>query len=64
MKILIISDTSVKNAEQLLKECDLLVTCGDLSPWMFQHVKKPWFGVYGNHCDGKYIEELGGKIFI
>lgn len=61
MKILIISDTSVKNVEQLIKECDLLVTCGDLSPWMFQHVNKRWFGVYGNHCDGKYIEELGGE---
>lgn len=61
MKVLIASDAAVKNIDKLVNQCDLLVTCGDLSPWMFQKVNKPWLGVYGNHCDGKYIEEFGGK---
>ena len=64
MKILHYSDHPDPNFWLLYRECDVLVTTGDLSYVDFTGledgaVKKPAFGVYGNHDSGHYLEELG-----
>lgn len=41
---------------------DLLITAGDLRPALLRGAEKleiPKLGVYGNHCNGRYLEELG-----
>lgn len=41
---------------------DMLITAGDLRPALLRGAEKlsiPKLGVYGNHCNGRYLEELG-----
>jgi Icc-related predicted phosphoesterase len=64
MRVLHYSDRNDKNFLSLYKECDVLVSTGDLTLFDFgglQDVahKKPAFGVYGNHCSGNYFNALG-----
>lgn len=64
MKILHYSDQTSSNFLQLYKQCDVLVSTGDLSLFDFAGLedipnKKPAFGVYGNHDSGNYMESLG-----
>lgn len=64
MKILHYSDKTASNFLELYKECDTLISTGDLSLPDFAGLdmfpsKKTSFGVYGNHDSGKYLEELG-----
>lgn len=64
MKILHYSDRSSPNFLDLYKQCDVLVSTGDLISFDFAGLedfpnKKPSFGVYGNHDSGNYMESLG-----
>lgn len=64
MKILHYSDKKSPIFDKLYSECDILVATGDLKVFdfgnlLFSSVRKPAFGVYGNHCSGKYFDELG-----
>ncbi len=64
MRILHYSDQSSPRFLDLYRQCDILVTTGDLSSFAFAGYednpdKKPAFGVYGNHDDGMYLEKLG-----
>lgn len=58
------SDRSDPNFLSQYRECDVLITTGDLtypdlSSILTVSPKKPAFGVYGNHDSGQYLEELG-----
>src|SRR3990167_9855933 len=59
LKALVVSDIYVPDAKELSKNVDLVISCGDLYKKDLEIFDKPIFGVYGNHCDGKYLEELG-----
>ena len=64
MKVLHYSDKGSKEIVSLYQGCDVLVTTGDLAFYDLNFVetideKKPAFGVYGNHCSGNYLEDLG-----
>lgn len=64
MKVLHYSDKGDSNFFSLYKECDVLITTGDLSLFDFSGLedtrnKKPAFGVYGNHDSGNYMDQLG-----
>jgi uncharacterized protein len=64
VKILHYSDKHSPNFSSLYAECDLLFSTGDLTLFDFPgleqiNIKKPSFGVYGNHDSGTYLEELG-----
>lgn len=64
LKILHYSDRGVKEIEELYSVCDIFVTTGDLrfADLVFlEHIKnkKTAFGVYGNHCSGQYMDQLG-----
>lgn len=59
MKILVVSDTYVPEPLEKEKDVDLVISCGDLTRQDIEIYTKPVIGVYGNHCDGKYLEELG-----
>lgn len=64
MKILHYSDKAKNEFDRLYGECEILVSTGDLSIFDFGMlrelpIKKPAFGVYGNHCSGNYLETLG-----
>lgn len=63
MKILHCSDKKAPNFAELYRQCDVLVSTGDLSIFDFPELadrtdKKPAFGVYGNHDSGQYLESL------
>lgn len=67
MKILAIADRPPKEKIKSILEqnpyIDLICTLGDLDYLQLielQYIKDiPKVGVYGNHCSGKYFEELG-----
>lgn len=64
MKVLHCSDKGNKHFDTLYEGCDVLVVTGDLTIFDFgslqdRKIKKPAFGVYGNHCSGTYFEQLG-----
>ena len=67
MKALVIADqpTSRSIKEILVENSDieLIITLGDLSYEILVELKDifhiPKIGVYGNHCDGTYMEKLG-----
>lgn len=64
MKVLHYSDKTSANFIELYNQCDLLITTGDLTLFDFPgleevQIKKPAFGVYGNHDSGSYMEQLG-----
>jgi uncharacterized protein len=64
MKFMHYSDKAVHTFDELYSQCDVLVSTGDLTLFDFGtlgdlSVKKPAFGVYGNHCSGQYLEKLG-----
>lgn len=46
------------------KRADAVVTAGDLREWWLkesgiQDTETPTYGVYGNHCNGRYLNSLG-----
>lgn len=68
MKLLVLADTEPEwrsiPDEVSSSHADAVITVGDLSGgWLeragLQDVDVPTLGVYGNHCDGKYLERLG-----
>ncbi len=64
MKILHYSDQSEPNLKELFLQSDMLFSTGDLSIFDFREIEsiisqKPSFGVYGNHCNPGYLEQLG-----
>lgn len=68
MKLLVLADTEPEwrsIPEEVASACaDAVITVGDLSGgWLeragLQDVSVPKLGVYGNHCDGQYLERLG-----
>jgi len=62
MKALVISDTNHRLTELPNPEdVDLIITCGDILPHEIpvEELNKPIFGVYGNHDNRSYLEELG-----
>lgn len=60
MKAFVISDTNRIIEHPTSENIDLIITCGDLMPHDIPiELGKPIFGVYGNHCNGQYLEELG-----
>ncbi len=64
MRVLHYSDRGVENFDELYSQCDILISTGDLTLFDFGNLqnytnKKPAFGVYGNHCSGRYLPELG-----
>jgi Icc-related predicted phosphoesterase len=64
MKVLHYSDRNSPDFLRLYRDCDILVTTGDLALVDFVGfedalLKKPAFGVYGNHDSGNYLEFLG-----
>lgn len=64
MKVLHYSDKVDPEFLNLYRECDVLITTGDLSLFDFPGLedikdKKPTFGVYGNHDSGNYMDQLG-----
>lgn len=68
MKVLHYSDKGVdaRKLIELYSQCDVLVTTGDLTLFEVQaienaSIRKPVFGVYGNHDSGQYLETLGIK---
>lgn len=63
MKILHYSDKPDSKFLELYSECNVLVVTGDLSLYDFYGlqdlpIKKPSFGVYGNHDSGNYMTQL------
>lgn len=66
MKILHYSDRGSPDFSKLYNECDVMVTTGDLmlqdfDDFLMYKLKKPAFGVYGNHDSGNYFESVGIK---
>jgi hypothetical protein len=69
MKILLIADQNTsKPIPEIMGEhpdIELIITLGDLYQFDIQAladiVHIPKIGVYGNHCDGRYMEPLGIK---
>lgn len=60
MKILHYSDKASTELPNLYQECDMLFATGDLTIFDFFNLsEKVMFGVYGNHCSGKYFDEIG-----
>lgn len=69
MRILCVADArpeelSEKTFPQLVREwrADLVVLAGDLADYCLTGVSDcgvPVLGVYGNHCDGTYLEQCG-----
>jgi hypothetical protein len=60
MKILHYSDKRVEELPELYSQGDVLFSTGDLHYDDFFNLKgKPMFGVYGNHCSGTYLPEVG-----
>lgn len=68
MRALVIADSSPSLEGMTLpayvsaKEVDLVITAGDLSRAKLAGIEElhvPTLGVYGNHCDGKYLARLG-----
>jgi hypothetical protein len=67
MKILAIADRppreKIKSILEKNSDIDLICTLGDLDYFSLialQNIKDiPKIGVYGNHCSGKYFDELG-----
>ena len=69
MKILAIADRAPKESIRIVLErepaIDLVCTLGDLDLFSLIELKDihdiPKIGVYGNHCSGRYFDELGIK---
>ncbi|MEB3023045.1 MULTISPECIES: metallophosphoesterase family protein [Mycolicibacter] len=68
MRVLVIADYYDVSAEPPLAEMvkrhrlDAVITAGDLSKFDLNGIDAlpvPVLGVYGNHCNGRYLEELG-----
>lgn len=68
MKVLVIADHYDPDSETSLAEmvslhqAEAVVTAGDLSHWALAGIDAlgvPAMGVYGNHCDGTYLDTLG-----
>lgn len=64
MKGLHYSDKNAPDIEMLYQKADIFVSTGDITLFDFGAIrdytsKKPGFGVYGNHCSGQYLEEVG-----
>ncbi len=67
MKILAIADRAAKESIRSILEregnVDLICTLGDLDYFSLIELKDihniPKIGVYGNHCSGSYLKELG-----
>lgn len=67
MRILAIADSSPRLPVPLPQyvadqQIDVVVTAGDLYPIALRDIAAsgvPALGVYGNHCDGSYLDELG-----
>lgn len=67
-RALVIADTGPNFGGRRLDEvaaelrADLVITAGDLHPTDLpgiESVTVPTLGVYGNHCNGRYLDELG-----
>ncbi|WP_083420557.1 metallophosphoesterase family protein [Mycolicibacterium llatzerense] len=69
LRVLLIADTRPELGMPLgefVKQCsiDAVVTVGDLHPGLLIGIDElpiPTLGVYGNHCNGSYLEDLGVK---
>ncbi|MFN6548185.1 metallophosphoesterase family protein [Mycolicibacterium nivoides] len=67
MRVLAMADTTPDLgrpiAEFVVRErIDVVITAGDLSRYKLAGIEKvtvPTVGVYGNHCDGRYLAQLG-----
>ncbi|MEI6533232.1 MAG: metallophosphoesterase [Candidatus Roizmanbacteria bacterium] len=64
MKILHYSDHLDNNLVSYFGLCDVFLCTGDLSLFHFASIEKniplkDCFGVYGNHCNPGYLEQLG-----
>jgi Icc-related predicted phosphoesterase len=68
MRLMVIADISPTLMGMSLpnyvaaKRIDAVITAGDLSRAKLAGIDAlsvPTMGVYGNHCDGKYLEDLG-----
>ncbi|NMO03997.1 metallophosphoesterase [Gordonia sp. TBRC 11910] len=66
MRILVIADISPKLGMSLpdfvaVHGIDVVVSAGDLTRYDFAGIDRvtvPVLGVYGNHCDGRYLKDL------
>jgi uncharacterized protein len=69
VRLLVIADTTPKLgmgiAEYVVAhDIDAIVTVGDLTRYDLEGIDSasvPALGVYGNHCDGSYLHDLGMK---
>lgn len=69
MKLLVLADMpATRPIKEILQEnpdIELIVTLGDLYYGDIQELENithiPKIGVYGNHCDGSYMDQLGIK---
>lgn len=68
MRILVIADYYDRDVEPALADVvaahqvDAVITAGDLSAWSLSGIEQlpvAAMGVYGNHCNGTYLEQLG-----
>ena len=68
MRFLVIADYYDRDVEEPLADVvdagqiDAVITAGDLSAWPLSGIEElsvPTMGVYGNHCNGTYLEQLG-----
>lgn len=67
MKTLVLTDQpasrSIKEILADNPDIELIITLGDLSYEILADLKDifhiPKIGIYGNHCDGTYMERLG-----
>lgn len=67
MRALLIADIDPELGQPLpnyiaAHDVDVLITAGDLNAGLLQgadQLRIPKIGVYGNHCNGRYLEELG-----
>ncbi|MFC7752936.1 metallophosphoesterase family protein [Tsukamurella soli] len=67
MRLIVFADTSPRLGMSIpdfvaAYRVDAVISAGDLTRSDLpdiDHVQVPTLGVYGNHCDGRYLEELG-----
>jgi Icc-related predicted phosphoesterase len=69
VRLLVIADTTPRLGVGLAEyvaahDIDAVVTVGDLTRFDLEGIDRlsvPTLGVYGNHCDGRYLKDLGIK---
>jgi uncharacterized protein len=67
MRLLVVADTTPRLGVGLADyvaahDIDAVITVGDLTRFDLEGIDRvsvPTLGVYGNHCDGRYLKELG-----